>query len=392
MEQTERSGLLRAVQPLAIVGFVIVAMIGLQQLNSFVAPLFLTINLIIAAYPLATWLRRIGAPSLVGTLVVGVVVFAILLLFFWAMGWAVSALVLELPAYQEEFAGLYDQSLQLLARAGISEQWLSQQLTQLNPSNIMQLLQPALSGVGGVISLLVVTITIIFVMLMDLGSFPRRGRALSEHRPRIALSLADFTAGVRRYWVVTTVFGLIVAVIDTVFLLFLGVPLALVWGLFAFLTNYIPNVGFVIGLIPPTLMALLAGGPVDAVIVIVVYSVVNFLIQSVIQPKFNGDAVGVTATVSLLSMLLWAWVLGPLGALLGLPATLLVKALLVDHDPQLRWLNALIAADPGMADPADADEPTAAGGLPGDPPADAHAEDAEEEDEDRDAPAPAQDA
>jgi predicted PurR-regulated permease PerM len=66
------------------------------------------------------------------------------------------------------------------------------------------------------------------------------------------------------------------------------------------------------------------------------------VIQSVIQPKVVGDAVGLSATLSFLSLVFWAWVLGALGALLAIPLSLLVKALLVDVDPRARWLNPLI--------------------------------------------------
>ena len=100
-------------------------------------------------------------------------------------------------------------------------------------------------------------------------------------------------------------------------------------------------------------MALLANDPLTALYVVIFYSVINFVIQAVIQPKFNGDAVGVTATVALLSLLLWSSVLGALGALLALPMTLLVKALFIDPDPRLRWLNTLISNDPeGTTEPA----------------------------------------
>ena len=83
--------------------------------------------------------------------------------------------------------------------------------------------------------------------------------------------------------------------------------------------------------------------------VIVAYSVLNFVIQAIIQPKFTGESVGVTPLVSFLSLLFWVWVLGWLGALLALPATLLLNALLVDADPKARWVNILIASDPRTA-------------------------------------------
>jgi len=195
-----------------------------------------------------------------------------------------------------------------------------------------------------------VIVTIVFVMLIDSLSLPERITALVRTKPQVAESLGSFVGGVRRYWVVSSVFGLIVAVLDVILLLILDVPLAGVWGVLAFLTNFIPNIGFVIGVIPPALMALLAQDGTTALLVVVFYSGINFVIQSIIQPKFNGEAVGVTATVSLLSLLLWTWVLGPLGALLALPATLLAKSLLIDADPQVRWLNAFIASAPSNAE------------------------------------------
>ncbi|WP_238705979.1 AI-2E family transporter [Serinicoccus marinus] len=139
------------------------------------------------------------------------------------------------------------------------------------------------------------------------------------------------------------------ALLDVIALVWLGVPLALAWGVLSFLTNYIPNIGFVIGLVPPAVVALLANGPVNALLVVVVYSVLNFVVQSLIQPKFTGDAVGVTPTITFISLVVWAWVLGPVGALLALPATLLVKAVLIDADPAARWVNAFLASNPDTA-------------------------------------------
>jgi AI-2 transport protein TqsA len=102
----------------------------------------------------------------------------------------------------------------------------------------------------------------------------------------------------------------------------LAIPAAITWGLLAFITNYIPNIGFVIGLIPPAILALLEGGPARMLLVIALYCVVNFVIQSVIQPKFVGDSVGLSGTVTMFSLVFWATVLGALGALLAIPLTL----------------------------------------------------------------------
>jgi AI-2 transport protein TqsA len=139
------------------------------------------------------------------------------------------------------------------------------------------------------------------------------------------------------------VFGLIVALADVAALYWLDVPLPWLWGLLSFITNYIPNIGFVLGLIPPALLALLQGGVRQAVLVIVAYSVINVMIQSLLQPKFVGDAVGLSVTLTFLSLVFWTFVIGPLGALLAVPLSLFAKALLVDADPDSRWLDPLIA-------------------------------------------------
>ena len=124
----------------------------------------------------------------------------------------------------------------------------------------------------------------------------------------------------------------------------------MLWAVLAFITNYIPNVGFLIGLVPPALLALLTLGlPRDARWSSPIYCVLNFVIQSLIQPRYVGDSVGLATTTTFVALVFWAWLLGPLGALLAIPLTLLVKALLVDVDPAARWANALagsLAAEP----------------------------------------------
>ena len=91
------------------------------------------------------------------------------------------------------------------------------------------------------------------------------------------------------------------------------------------------------------MMVQLVAGPGAAIWVIVAYSLINFVVQSIIQPRFTGDAVGLNATVTFLSLVFWAWVLGPLGALLAVPLTLFVKAVFIDRDPRGRWLNAFVS-------------------------------------------------
>jgi AI-2 transport protein TqsA len=179
-------------------------------------------------------------------------------------------------------------------------------------------------------------------------AFPIKLEAMHGVHGRFAEAMAAFAVGTRRYIVVSTVFGLIVALLDVGLLYLLGIPLPWLWGMLAFITNYIPNIGFVIGLIPPVLLGLLENGWSGALAVIVGYCVLNVLIQSVIQPRFVGQAVGLSTSLTFLSLVFWAWVFGPLGALLAIPFSLFTKALLIDADPRSRWLLPLLSGGPAV--------------------------------------------
>jgi predicted PurR-regulated permease PerM len=205
-----------------------------------------------------------------------------------------------------------------------------------------------LAGVAGALGALVLVLATVLFMTADANGLPGRLAAVPGTW-RMRAALGDFARNTRRYLVVTTVFGFAVAVVDYVALVLLGVPLALLWGLLSFLTNYVPNIGFFLGLAPPTLLALLDGGPRTAVLVVVVYTVANFVLQSVIQPVVVGDAVGLSVTLTFLSVLVWTVVLGPLGAILAIPLTLFVVAVLVGQDPDRRWARVLLAGASGAS-------------------------------------------
>ena len=154
-----------------------------------------------------------------------------------------------------------------------------------------------------------------------------------------------FNIGVRRYFVVSASFGAVVAIVDGLALWALGVPAPAVWAILAFVTNFIPNIGFVIGVIPPTLLALVVGGWPLALAVVAVYSAVNVMLQVLVQPKFVADAVNITLTLSFVSVIFWTFIIGPLGAILAVPLTLLTRAVLLQGGPQTAWYAWLSGED-----------------------------------------------
>jgi predicted PurR-regulated permease PerM len=202
------------------------------------------------------------------------------------------------------------------------------------------------SSIAGALGNLFFIGTLLAFLAVDAAYAGRLAEITRAHRPNLVDALSSFARGTRTYLGVSAVFGLIVAVCDTALLWAMGVPGAFVWGVLAFVTNFIPNIGFVIGVIPPALVALLDGGPGLMLAVIAVYCVLNFVIQSVIQPRYVGVAVGLSTSLTFMSLVLWTWVLGPLGALMAVPMSLFFKAILVEADPDARWLDPVLSGRP----------------------------------------------
>jgi predicted PurR-regulated permease PerM len=338
----------------------VICVAGIRSFNNTLGPVFLALMVVVGVDPLMGWLIRRRVPRVLAAVATLLVAYAIIIGLAVALALAAAQLATTLPQYTDEFNDLVDQAEAFLADRGVGQDQVQEALSAFDFGQLITLVQAVLTGLLGVFSSLVFILALLLFMVMDAATFNDKLDRAERIRPEVVGAFRGFASGTRRYLIVSTVFGLIVAVFDTIALAWLGVPLAVLWGLLSFITNYIPNIGFVIGLIPPAILALLEGGWVDALAVVIVYSVINFVIQSLIQPKFVGDAVGLSVTLTFLSLVFWSFAMGALGALLAIPLTLLAKALLIDIDPRLRWVNGLITAGRprddkpfGEADPSD---------------------------------------
>ncbi|MFI6513892.1 AI-2E family transporter [Streptosporangium sp. NPDC050855] len=350
---TDQRVLPRALVVLLCTAGAVVTLAGIREVGSIVGPVLLALVLVLAVSPVRTWLRGRGAPG--WTLVAAplVLVLLILLGMMAILILAVAQLAGLAPTYQKQFGELVVQAQQFAAGLGIGTEQMNQAIKSFDPGKIFALAQGFVSGLLGAFSGLILIVVLVLAMCLDARAFSGVLKAGAARRPLLIEALRNFARKTRRYLLVSTVFGLICAALDVGALWFLGVPLPLLWGVLALITNYIPNVGFVLGLVPPALLALLEGGIKTMIFVIIAYMVINFVVQSLIQPKFLGDAVGLSTTMTLLSLILWAFLLGPLGALLAIPLSLLVRALLVDSDPDGDWAAALISGEvPGRDRPA----------------------------------------
>jgi predicted PurR-regulated permease PerM len=320
----------------------VVVFVGVQAMAWLIGPVFLALIIVIAVTPVQDWLRSKGWPGWASTLVVVLAVYAIVLSLALAIIISIARLGTELPKYASQGSDLVNSALAQLAKLGVGPDQIKQAAGSLDMGKLAGLIAGLLGSVAGLATNFVFLIALLLFLSVESSGWTGRVAEIAVDRPTVVAALTDFAHGTRQYLIVTTVFGFIVAVLDTIALFIMHIPLAITWGVLAFVTNYIPNVGFILGVIPPALLALLTGGPGLMVAVIIVYSVLNVVIQSVIQPRFIGDAVGLSATMTFLALVFWAWMLGGLGAILAIPLTLLIKALLVDIDPKAGWANALV--------------------------------------------------
>ncbi|WP_239520434.1 AI-2E family transporter [Blastococcus saxobsidens] len=323
-----------------------IAIAGLQAVAWLVAPVFLALVVVIALAPVQSWLRRVGVPHWLATTVLLLLVWAVLLAFVGLLVVSVAQFAALLPDYAGQAQLLINEVVADLNSRGIVSGQLSDLVEQIDYGSLVGLATDLLSRLTSAASTLLLLLSALVFMAIESSGFSRRMALVASERPHLPVALTLFTRGTRSYLLVSTVFGAIVAVGDTIALAMLEVPAAPLWGLLAFITNYVPNIGFVLGVAPPAVLGLLAGGWGEFVAILVVYSLLNFVVQTLIQPRFVGDSVGLSMTVTFIALLFWSWVLGALGALLAIPLTLLVKALLVDVDPRGHWLDALLREEP----------------------------------------------
>ena len=343
----------------------LVVALGMRQFANILGPVFMALVLSIAVHPIHRLAARYHLPAWLGMILSLIAVYLIVFGLFAILVIAGIQFASLLQSYGPQFQAFLQDASQALQSVGISQEKLQDFVNELSPSRLVGVASSLLGGLAGVLSDIFFLIVLLFFTVVDAGDFASKLKRVPVHGQRLAEVFDRFAVGSRQYLAVATVFGAIVAFCDLIALWILDIRYAWLWALLAFITNYIPNIGFVIGLVPPTIIALLDKDVLTAIIVVAVYCVLNFVIQTIIQPRVVGVTVGLSATLSFLSLIVWATILGAPGAFLAIPLSLLVKALLVDVDPEQTWVSPLLSSEkPGkesdgaQSKESDAVEPT----------------------------------
>lgn len=328
-----------SVRTLVLVIAVLAVLAALWFAREIVAPLALAAVLVIIVHPIRHPLVRRGWPRWLATTVVITVAY-LTLAFLAALlvfaGYEFGVLVVDVVDELEAAAASVGT---WLSSIGVGEQAADAAASALDPSVLVDIAQGVSGWLLGFLTAAFFVLAYIIFMAADAARYGRAEQAFGARIRPTVQRIRDYNSSVRRYYVVNASFGAVVAVIDGLALWALGVPAPVVWAILAFVTNFIPNVGFVLGLVPPAVLAFVVGGPQLMLAVIAVYSVVNVVLQVLVQPKFVSDTVDLSLTLSFFSVVFWTFVIGPLGAILSIPLTLLFRDVLLDRDPGARWLR-----------------------------------------------------
>ncbi len=339
-----------AARILVTVAAFVIVIAGMRAAGSILVPFLLSAFLAIICAPPLFWLQRKGVPTPLALLIVVAGIMGIGFLMGLLVGASLKGFSEALPVYQTR---LQEETKALLAwlediGVEIPHQAL---LEYFDPGAAMRLVASTLAGFSGVLTnTFLILLTVVFILL-EASSLPAKLRAILGGSNR---SLANFDRvidNVKHYMVIKTLVSLATGIAIAIWLGVLGVDYAMLWGLLAFLLNYVPNIGSIIAAIPAVLLALVQLGVGSALLAALGFLVVNAAIGNVIEPRFMGRGLGLSTLVVFLSLVFWGWVLGPVGMLLSVPLTMTMKIALESNE-DTRWIAILLGPQPSAKSPS----------------------------------------
>ena len=335
--------LIRSAGPLTAIGglvLVLVGALGLREVASLIVPVMFGLFIALTAWPMVGALERRGmrhAFALAGAIVV---VLAVVVLAACIAALSVGELVVQVPRYESRLSAALAALRDLLSQLpiGVDPGALTAIVSPERISGIVKPVASAVSEAGG--ALFVLALTMIYALAGG-ASFRARAAAAFGEQHALLLGTQQFATDLRRYLVVRAKLGLFAAVLSFALLVVLGVPFPILWAILVFAASFIPNIGTIIAVIPPTILAFLDSGPGAAAVVIVGYTVINLAQDQLLQPVAMGSELNLSPLVVFIAVIVWAWILGPAGALLAVPLTVGL-VMLLEAFPSSRGFASLL--------------------------------------------------
>ena len=312
---------------------IIAAILGIAALNlaqTIIMPLAFAGVIAILFLPLQRWLDR-RLPNWLSPFIVTFVVLVLLMLFWAILSYSASIVAFELPAYTERLEPTLQRWQVWLSRVGFS---LPQAGEGAGSSQLAQGALSALSGVATSFSSTVLIVTTLLFLLFELNPLRLKlGRILgATQRRKFAHALQQMTRKLSRYAWMTVLISFVTGVLTTLWCALLGIEFALVWGIISFLLNFVPTIGSIIAVVPPTLFAFAFGGPGLGLAALLGLGTMQFTTGNFVAPKFIGEALQLSSLVVLLAVVFWGWLWGIGGAIIGVPLTMAIVLVCQEFD------------------------------------------------------------
>lgn len=310
---------------------------------ALVLPIMLSIFVAVVTWPLIKSLTARGLPEGVATAIGIVVDVAVVGVLGMVLMTSLNSLYRRLPEYIKRFKSMSEELITWLAahKVHVSAEDLQ---GVIEPGQLVGAAGAALGQLVGMLSNVALVLLVAAFFLLEARSMRDKLRALLKDRVDSDDDPINRAAhDIQKYLGVKTITSAVTGIVVGVWFWLLGVDFALLWGVLAFLLNFIPTIGSFIAVAPPILIALLMRGPGVALATATGSFLVNFTIGNIVEPRLFGRALKLSPVVVLLSMVLWGWLLGPIGAILSVPLTMIVR-ISASHSSELRWLGVMLSS------------------------------------------------
>jgi predicted PurR-regulated permease PerM len=334
-DNNQTSFALRTLVGLAAIGAVLYFM---YLMSGLINNLFIAYIVAIIASPLLLWFRKKNAPNWLSFLLTLLAVAAAFLLLIAFIIYAGGQLTEALPNYADDLEELEANISETIANTGLDEGTTDMLLNLIEGKRALEAAENMDGTVAEVLANAAMIILFVVFMLVQVFTTPR----LVEHEIATGNSyiqrIVNYNLDLRQYILITTAIALVTGVLDTIWFIILGIPNPLIWGVVAAILSFVPTIGFWLAAIPPTILALLEYGPETALITLIGIVLINGFADNVIKPRYIGSGVDMAPFIVIFSVVFWAIILGPVGAILGVPMTMLFRSILFEPDNRISWI------------------------------------------------------
>ena len=329
------------IRPLLGAAAVVIVVFGLKYSSDVLAPIFLAATLAILFTPALWWLEKKGLPPWLALVVMVLALGGFIILLIFILTTSLEQLSLRLPEYAELLH-------QRIAALGGALGNLGIDLEATLNSMIVDTTEVAHSAINialGVLSngvAIIFFLFLLFLMLVESRSIATKFQTRLQTGNNVVIQLGNYTRQIQKQYRIQAMSNLLSAVALTVEFLLFRIDGAFLWGFLAFILGFIPNVGLIIACLPAVVIAFILYGWGTALVILVIGIILNATMDNAVTPRIYGKGLNLPVLLVFVSFLIWSWVFGFVGALLAIPATLLVKALLQGRQ-ETRFLVVLLS-------------------------------------------------